>query len=190
MFEIFVALFGGAYWAGKIGADKRKSKRADVRLKTATSQYRASMQSWEERVTDFTLEMELKEMLSDITNSEYVYGVVSDVYEEIGFVLPPKEMFRCTRKLYNERCLQIMLAKQGKLTKHDAHWGIRKEDGSDKVIPRLVRWIQEQLKKHGINENIYLDGGISFQPRPAFLQDEYDNGYCGDYMWAPSVYQK
>ena len=52
MWAIFIALFGGIFWAYKIGADKAASKRADFELDIKKSYW----ENWEQTVVDNELE--------------------------------------------------------------------------------------------------------------------------------------
>ena len=56
MWAIFIALFGGLYWAFKIGSDRAASNMADAKLK----QLRAMQDKWYEQVKDYSLEVQMR----------------------------------------------------------------------------------------------------------------------------------
>lgn len=56
MWAIFIALFGGLYWAFKIGSDRAASNMADAKLK----QLRAMQDKWYEQVKDYNLEVQMR----------------------------------------------------------------------------------------------------------------------------------
>lgn len=56
MWAIFIALFGGLYWAFKIGSDRAASNMADAKLK----QLRTMQDKWYEQVKDYNLEVQMR----------------------------------------------------------------------------------------------------------------------------------
>jgi hypothetical protein len=55
MWSIFIAIFGGLYWAIKIGSDRSKSRIADERI----SRRMAVQDRWREQVYDYNIETRL-----------------------------------------------------------------------------------------------------------------------------------
>lgn len=56
MWAIFIAIFGGLFWAFKIGADRAASKQSDQKLEQA----RITQDHWYEQVKDYNLETEIR----------------------------------------------------------------------------------------------------------------------------------
>lgn len=59
MWAIFIALFGGLFWAFKVGADRTSSKLADAKLE----QRRRNCEEWDSIVTDSKLESQIESRL-------------------------------------------------------------------------------------------------------------------------------
>lgn len=76
MWAIFIALFGGIYWAYKIGSDRAASKRADQELDIKKSYW----EDWEKTVVDDTLEMHIE---SDLISPETAGYLKNDALEII-----------------------------------------------------------------------------------------------------------
>lgn len=56
MWAIFIALFGGIYWAYKIGSDRAASKQADEKIE----QLRMTQDEWYKQVDDYQLEVQIR----------------------------------------------------------------------------------------------------------------------------------
>lgn len=56
MWAIFIALFGGIYWAYKIGSDRAASKQADEKIE----QLRMTQDEWYKQVNDYQLEVQIR----------------------------------------------------------------------------------------------------------------------------------
>lgn len=56
MWAIFIALFGGLYWAFKLGSDRAASNKAEARLQ----QHKINWEVWNELVTDHQLETQIE----------------------------------------------------------------------------------------------------------------------------------
>lgn len=76
MWAIFIALFGGLYWAYRLGSDRSASKRADQELEIKKSYW----EDWEKTVVDNTLEMHID---SDLIKPEIAGHLKNDALEII-----------------------------------------------------------------------------------------------------------
>ena len=74
MWAIFIALFGGLYWAHRLGSDRSASKRADQELEIKKSYW----EDWEKAVVDNTLEMHID---SDLIKPEIAGHIKNDALE-------------------------------------------------------------------------------------------------------------
>lgn len=177
MFEFFIALFGGAYWAGKIGADKRKSKQADVRIKSEAQMVHDRRAAWEEKVLDRQLEAELRRRLK-----EYDEELVNEV-ESVRAELSPEKKFLPM----DDNGIAILMAKRGKLPDSYSVLGFSTYANSQysDVSRRFAIWLNSQLEQHGIIEDMYVQTAHD-------LAFPFEDGTsrCGRYVWpAGSIVQ-
>lgn len=170
MFELFIALFGGAHYGNKLLGEHVDHKEADERR----AEVKTRRDQWCARITDRALEEELRLFISRPENQDAVLEYVSKVYDKIldgGRIdeFYPREMwckkkkgwshefheevqtFVCKRDSRN--ALRIMMAKRGRLTGMDAVNGVSKSICSaSKLEAKIVAWCAEELKRHGLKE--------------------------------------
>lgn len=185
MFEIFIALFGGVYFLGKYASDKIGLNPTRV----ATNAYNKNLEAWRARVTDRALEMNIRKLLADVKNSPMVWDEVKDAYDELGWDIESRDEFRCYFPMH-PWLMQIMLAKRGKIESYNVTLGIKKENKNNQNTADLVRWIQKQLNRHGIYDEVYLDIGPFYgngYQNMVFPLDVSDD-YGGTYRWAPTLH--
>ena len=170
--ELILALILGAILFGRISANKTAAKNAALDFEESETTFQKQMETWLDRVTDADLERELETYIYEPRNRKAVIDAVNKAYREMGYDQNADAMIFQAQKAkdeaYTERCrktaLRILMARRGKLPYWDAHDGIdvtigeaptydmRKSKYQQKV--RLVFWINDQLKKHGINESL------------------------------------
>lgn len=177
MWAIFIALFGGLYWAFKIGSDRTASNIADTKIRNM----RSVQDRWYEQVKDFQLESKL-----------VVYpdtpGFLEKCDEAIAFIrtLPGLEKadfdFRSRKKsyFYVERIvLYIQMVKLGKLPSDCiCELGNYLELSLDIRPSKAARiafgkWVESSLKSFGVEHaNLYYTGKdyASFEWEP-FIYD-------------------
>lgn len=173
MFELFIALFGGAHYGNKllgeyVGHEEASERRTEV--KTRRDQ-------WCAMVTDRALEEELRLFIGRPENQDAVIECVSEVYDKIldGRRIDefyPREMwckkkkdwshefheevqtFVCKRDSRN--ALRIMMAKRGRLTGIDAVNGVSKSIcTASKLETEVLAWCAEELKRQGLKEEFF-----------------------------------
>ena len=66
MFELFIALFGGLFYALKIGSDKAGAKKCKKRTTERIAFHKARLEKWQSAVVDITLESKVKQSIPDM----------------------------------------------------------------------------------------------------------------------------
>lgn len=145
MIELFIALFGGLFFGGKILNEKSKTKKIEQNNQNATDIYLSRKNNFEERVLDRKLEADLEDMIYHMDDYDMIWSEVSKAFNEMPwkkedekFICLHPEMVdivfgkgTCTKKqkeqiVSNHRTevLRIMMANRGKLTQKDVNKGI------------------------------------------------------------------
>lgn len=122
MFELFIALFGGMYYAGRFAYDNQKSREADYRIKM-----------WKQRKNDidsrYVADLETRERTKEyIRCGKYFEDICNTLCDDLRYVLGadwksklqiPKGYAWKTLALYPDRheywIYHLLLAKQGKI---------------------------------------------------------------------------
>ena len=174
MFELFIALFDGAYYGNKLLNEHIDHKEADK----CRTDARARKDKWCSMVTDRALEEELRLFISRPENQDAVLEQVSEVYDKILDgrridELYPRWMW-CKKKkdwshgfhekvqetvckLDSTNALRIMMAKQGKFPSLDAITGsARQFSPNTKLEAQVLMWCADELKRHGVKEEFYV----------------------------------
>lgn len=160
MWAIFIAIFGGLFWAFKIGADRVASKQADQRLEQA----RIIQKHWYEQVEDYNLETEIR-------TEPGTPAFRAQCDEAIAFVrtLPGLENanfdFGARRKssfYITQFVLYIQMVKRGKLsamfiTELSNYIELSLDTRlSKKARIAYGKWVESELKAHGVKgANLY-----------------------------------
>lgn len=177
MWAIFIALFGGLYWAFKIGSDRTASNIADTKIRNM----RSVQDRWYEQVKDFQLESKL-----------VVYpdtpGFLEKCDEAIAFIrtIPGLEYadfdFRSRKKssfYVYQMVLYIQMVRLGKLPSDCiCELGNYLELSLDIRPSKAARiafgkWVESSLKSFGVEHaNLYYTGKdyASFEWEP-FIYD-------------------
>lgn len=170
MFEIFITLFGGAYYGNKLLNEHIDHKEANKRR----TEVKARRDKWCSMVTDRVLEEELRQFISRPENRDAVLEQVSEVYDGIlgGKCIDefyPRELWCKKKKDWSHEfheevqtivckhdsrnALRIMLAKRGRLTGMDAVSGVSKGIcASSKLEAAVIEWCAKELERHGLKE--------------------------------------
>ena len=110
MFELFVALFGGMYYGGKILGEQIEHKTAVRNREIA----KARRDEWKAKVTNWELEKEIRFFIDCPENQDAVWDAISDVYHGIVDGRPFYELYpglMDCRKKYGwseETCESVM----------------------------------------------------------------------------------
>lgn len=134
MFEFFIALFGGAYFAKKISSEKSSAKKISKKTEEDIAWHTHRKQLWEMQVSDRALEEDLTYFIADPKNYGDIWEEVSDAYKHMplhadaqeilltghtvkrvfGNVFSNKER-ESIAAMNREKALNIMLARRGKV---------------------------------------------------------------------------
>lgn len=177
MWAIFIALFGGIYWAAKIGSDRAASRQADLRI----ANIRQIQNRWYQQVEDYNLETQM-----------CVYpdtpGFLEKRKDAISFIrtFPGLENadfdFRSRKRSHyyvTEMILYIQMVRIGKLPSATiTELGNYLELSLDTRPSKAARiafgkWVESSLKEHGVEHaNLYYTGKsyASFEWEP-FIYD-------------------
>lgn len=160
MWAIFIALFGGLYWAYKIGSDRAASKQAEERIE----QHRVTQDRWYEQVKDYHLETQIR---TDPGTPEFRRQCEEAL--AIIHTLPGLETanfdFGSRRKssfYVSQMVLYIQMVKRGKLTSMFlTELGNYLELSLDTRPTKRARiafgkWVENSLKSAGVDgANLY-----------------------------------
>lgn len=177
MWAIFIAIFGGLYWAFKIGADRASSNQADIKI-----QQLGEMQDrWHMQVRDFNLETEM-------IVYQGVPGFVEKCNDAISFIrtFPGLENAnfdfhsRKSSHFYvSQMILFIQMVRVGKLpsecTRDFGNYLELSLDTRPSKAARIAfgKWVESSLKSFGVEHaNLYYTGKnyASFEWEP-FIYD-------------------
>lgn len=177
MWAIFIALFGGIYWAAKIGSDRAASRQADFRI----ANIRQIQDRWYHQVKDYNLETQMR-VYPDTP------GFLEKRKDAISFIrtLPGLENanfdFRSRKQSHyyvTEMILYIQMVRMGKLTSATTtELGNYLELSLDTRPSKAARiafgkWVESSLKEHGVEHaNLYYTSKdyASFEWEP-FIYD-------------------
>lgn len=182
MWEFFIALFGGLFYAGKYHSEKSATKSAISKNNDLTQTYIENRDLWREKTTDECLEKELRSLMERATDTE-----ISEALAGIGW---SGEMSPNPER-YKQDALRLLMSSKGKLLYRDAAFGIRSHYGKDPETRaeallnvrsyNIVMFINENLKRYGIDEPMYVQRTI-YHPL-----HEKSSHVSGCYMWKPMI---
>lgn len=161
MFDLFVALFGGSYYFGKVMSGKKEQKQS--------KKQEANWEAWVSSVTDQELEKKLTSFIKDPQNWNNVFEEVKEVYLElpscknISDIEIREDMLR-----FNEPpdflALRILMARKGKITRLDVNgiclpWGPMDAHLQSFRIrfEELMIWMDRELREHGVTIPLMFD---------------------------------
>lgn len=158
MFEFFIALFGGIYYATKYSADKKAKKRADKELKGLSE---ARQDLWGQ-LENVELENKLKKKISN----ERERQELAQRTDEVLSLFPPS-LFNPTTvqgiKRQEKEMLFVLMVEAEYLPLTEIHL-IEIDDSQDRVNARLL-WAQSKLREKGIAISLVRKGALySWEP--------------------------
>ena len=203
MFELFIALFGGLYYAIRTGSEKSAHKQISRATNEEIKQKSLKFDNWISTMVDEELEYNLNKKLKD--NPEELFAeIVSDI-NSLG--LYPQV------NSYNEFCgevyraefkgkweysipLRMLMAKRGKLLRHDAWFsfpspGVWDYAEKQKWIRhhKFMIWLDRELQSHGVEPMQFAAGGAFSNARYTGIGqrlDDVTSPIGGSYFWSPS----
>ena len=172
---------------GKIALDNSEKKASDREFAQAMKKFSDANKSWIDKVVDEQLEEQLEQDIFIGEKREQFLEEVRQAYSE---------MSKDTSNIFMPRkteLLRILLARRGKLRYIDAENGIENLVSILKPTPiegkknyesqlKFAIWMNEQLKKHGVDEEFVLVGIDEL-----CYKIEDSRWRMGRYKWRPSI---
>lgn len=169
MFDLFLALFGGAYYATKIRSEKRAHKKIEQNRKERTDSATEDFNHWVTLMVDEDLEYRIPLMLKQ--NPELTFSKIADDVNQIGIYPQVKsydELLYAIRnsefKLKDEEknIIRMLLAKEGKLMKDDAWFSFLSPEIWDYTEKqrwirhhKFMKWLDKELQSHGVEPMLF-----------------------------------
>ena len=181
MFELLIALFGGAYLLGKCSSEKIAHKATEAETKKWIEEMQTDFDEWIGRVTNEKIEYEVKRLSPEVFEKMRI-----KIQEEAGVTVVSREMV-----------IMGLMAGCGKIPKSIASHGIHSRgvwDYEEKLRwseqRRFMLWYDEALQEHGIKEPLlFVDGVRAIDVRRdisvAHPISEGSEMIGGRYFWYP-----
>lgn len=210
MLDIFIALFGGAYSAGKILAEKSELNGS----KQTSERHMSRLNAWRVQVVDRALEEDLRNYVAKHENREFVWMEICGIYQRI---CPQKDYIsaddwaldgaldktKSGRQWYKQHRfdepLDIMLAKRGKLRSDRASLPIAHLFSGDGQQTRadwdrtVSFWtcIRDELRRCGVDARLlFRCGNISNTAKRQYFDIDKVETFRyqhGDLVWLPDT---
>lgn len=189
-FLIFIIFF---LVIGFIGAAKEGFKTPAQKTKEEYEAYDIRKSKWLAQVVDRDLEIEIEDFVYR-GDMAIVKKAIQEAYAEMPWKSDTDYLkFTPASKEWRKEAQRIMLARKGKLTWLDAEYGIQNSGFGAPTVKMMqeqniasanfVLWIDSQLRRHGICENLYIEASPSY----AFLLNEPNKIRNGSYKWEPVI---
>lgn len=176
---LILALILGLYWIIRISSEKSQTKKIREDYETHHREEEILRDSWEESVINKSLEEELEDRLYH--RDESLIQEVSASWDTyFQYTLPETYIVRKKRNSYyitashdyydDLTALRILLSNRGFLTWHDAKLGIDLVAVGDTAVQKAYNYkdqrdfivaMDENLKKHGVDEEMYSSVSLS-----------------------------
>lgn len=207
MFELFMALFGGLFWGGKLANDKIETQNARKTYEKNAISDSQRKNIWLSKVTDKKLEEEIELLIYDTTNYNKIWDEISETYKEMPWrrdkqfvcLTPTDVELHYGRGTYTKKerenivdydtteVKRILMANHGKLLYNDAFYGINQYEysGYPQATARklcqdevnFIIWITNKLRKSGVSERVFIEQNTNY-----YLASRYPT-YRGVYKW-------
>lgn len=196
MFELFISLFGGAYYASKLVGEKAKSRTIDRETRQWIDGMQSDMEHWLESVVDKEYEWKVDTYLSNPSNIKQLYESTRFIFSDIeGFsFVADFDAFATNYRYMTPYVKRILMADKGKIPYRDAKSGMRSPGIYD--IPELnrwkrnhefMKWYSKELEKHDIEPLLFANGVdlslIKQHPENAKSTDAVTQPVGGRYFW-------
>ena len=165
MWAIFIALFGGIYWACKLGSDRASSKQADARLE----QHKLSWDAWNNLVVDSRLESQIEtNLIIPETSKQLKQDALKLIRSFHGLERADfNEHYNNKYRDYYVRAMvrYIELVRHGKLPSLECSEIPNHLELSLDIRPskrariEFCRWVESTMRSNGVDEaRIYYTG--------------------------------
>ena len=152
MFEFFLALFGGAYYGGRLANEKHKLKEVDNQTQKWISTMQQDNEKWLRRVVDIKLEYEANKLDSDDANK-----MRERILNEASLISVSDDMV-----------VMGLLAQKAKIPRRIAERGIPSygiwdyaEQQRWNEQRRFMLWYDKELRRNGLEEPLLFVDGIN-----------------------------
>lgn len=181
MFELLIALFGGAYLFGRCSAEKVAHKATEAKTKKWIEEMQTDFDEWIGRVTNEKIEYEINRLSPE-------------VFEKMRIKIQKEAELT---EVSHEMVIMGLMAGCGKIPKYIASYGIHSRgvwDYEEKLKwaeqRRFMLWYDEALQEHGIKEPLlFVDGvhtsDVSIDSSVAHPISEGSEMIGGMYFWYP-----
>lgn len=155
----------------------------DITAKRYDKAHKENVEAWKKRVTiDSDEENDLmRDIMSHMAN---YYDDFQSVIDSIKATNPTytgsygHETSNGGLTSIENGIKRVVLAKRGKMPLADSLFGIV----GDSTDAPFVKWVDRQLKEHGINEKLYFTYRSEIHP-----MDNIPKRTIGEYMWDPQI---
>lgn len=194
MVDLFVALFGGLYYACKIGSEKSKSKAADKEATQRIENMRSDMRRFANKVIDEHLENEVDSFIKS-GNVEAIYREVMPILSKIKGYENVTDTMSFIRNVYADRptIKRALMAPHGKIPYDDAVYWMRSPGvcNEQEIIKwkrnhEFMKWLNSELQKHGVEPMVFVNGKDEYivrQTRNIHQVNAMSNPVHGLYFW-------
>lgn len=181
MLDFFIALFGGAYLAGRYGTEKHSQKLADQRTQEWINKLNSDYNLWVSRVVDDELEYKVNHCSAD-----KFQAMRENVRRETGI-----------DNVADDIVIMGLLAQKAKIPRKIAIFGIRsfglwdyEERQKWQSQRKLLTWYDKELRRNGLQEPLlFVDGNNAANVRHninlASPITATSHMVGGTYFWAP-----
>lgn len=152
MFEFFLALFGGAYYGGKLANEKHKLKEADKQTQSFINELQSDNERWIRNVVDSKLEYDISK-LSDDEIERMKLRILNEA--QLDSITP-------------EMIVMGLLAQKAKIPKKIAEQGIHSRGVWDYAEQqrwaeqrRFMIWYDRELRRNGLQEPLLFVDGVN-----------------------------
>ena len=166
MFELFIALFGGLYYAIRIGSEKSAHKQIsrenDMRRSNMSEDYDRWVAAMMDKKLEYYFEGEL------LNNPSPLFETIKFEINNLGIFKPVNNYFefksQCTQGWEKLIPLRMLMAKQGKLRGDDAYCTTnspRPYGYSGQVEwhrhHKFMMWLDKELQSHGVEQMYFIE---------------------------------
>lgn len=171
----FIGILAGVFWISNESQKQESAKKKAV-------------EDWKSKVIDHPLEAKLESQRKHIDTNMKLAEEAKKIY--FAEIAPDAKQFSCSVSY-----VDIILAKHGKLSQFGGAWhgfditehGYRyRQEEASRLIKeqhQAVRWIDEQLRRHGVEAELYF----SCNKMHYFPANQAKETECGTYRWGPTI---
>lgn len=194
MFDLFLALFGGAYYASKIGSEKSAhkmiSRESDIKINNMNKDFKGWVSSMVDKKLEYYFEGEL------LNNPSPLFETIKSEINDLGIFKPVDSYFefksQCAQGWEKIVPLRMLMAKQGKLRGGDAYCA------PNSPIPygypgqmewrrhhKFMMWLDKELQSHGVEQMYFIEKTKYYEARNGGGEILFNvtEPIYGEYFW-------